>query len=186
MNVLAVIDTETTWENRVMSVGIVIADAEMFKPVDLRYYTVIPYKDQGGMYSGVLYIQEAKPYLEASRSEVMTDINRFLASYNVKDIFAYNASFDCNHLTELHGFCWFDIMKIAAYRQFNAKIPKSAETFSTGRLKRGYGVEDIYRMLSGNSGYCEIHNALTDAIDELEIMRMLNIPIEHYSFAKIR
>lgn len=185
MSLFAVIDTETTWENRVMSIGAVIADTETFKPADARYYTVTPYKDQGGMFSGVLYVNGIKPFLEASRQEVMTDIKSFLTSKGVKDIFAYNASFDHNHLTELHGFCWYDIMKLAAYRQYNSKIPANAETYSTGRLKRGYGVEAVYRMLSGNNGYFEVHNALTDAIDELEIMRMLNIELKHYSAAKI-
>lgn len=185
MSLFAVTDTETTWENRVMSIGIVIADTDEFKAADARYYTIIPYKDQGGMYSGVLYANGIKPYLEASRQEVMSDIKSFLRSYNVNDIFAYNASFDRNHLTELHGFCWYDIMRLAAYRQYNAKIPKNADTYSTGRLKKGYGVEAVYRMLSGNNGYFEVHNALADAVDELEIMKMMNIPLNHYSVAKI-
>ncbi|MBD5103832.1 MAG: hypothetical protein HDT47_03095, partial [Ruminococcaceae bacterium] len=71
-------------------------------------------------------------------------------------------------------------------RQYNPKIPKNAECYGTGRLKRGYGVESIYRMLSGDSGYCEIHNALTDAMDELEIMRMLNIDTKSYDRAGIK
>lgn len=185
MSLFAVIDTETTWTNRVMSIGIVIADSVTFKPADKRYYTVTPFKDQGGMYSGVLYVSGITPHLEASRQEVLEDIRCFLSGNGVRDIYAYNASFDCGHLTELHGFGWYDIMRLAAYRQFNPKISKTADTYSTGRLKRGYGVQEIYRMLSGNSGYYEVHNALADAVDELEIMRMLNIPIQHYSTAKI-
>jgi hypothetical protein len=52
-------------------------------------------------------------------------------------------------------------------------------------LKRGYGVESIYRMLSKELAYCELHNALTDAIDELTIMKLLNHEIAKYALAKI-
>ena len=34
----AVIDTETNWADRVMSIGIVIADADTFRPIGAKYY----------------------------------------------------------------------------------------------------------------------------------------------------
>jgi hypothetical protein len=40
-------------------------------------------------------------------------------------------------------------------------------------------------MLSEDFIYCELHNALTDAIDELTIMRLLRHGIERYAAAKI-
>jgi hypothetical protein len=46
-------------------------------------------------------------------------------------------------------------------------------------------VESVYRMLSEDLVYCELHNALTDAIDELEIMRLLNHGLDKYTLAKI-
>lgn len=186
MGRFAVIDTETTWGDEVMSVGIVIADSEAFTAVDKRYYILTPFKSHGGMYTYALYAGGIKPDLECSRENAMTELIRFLASYDVSEIFAYNAAFDYHHLAELHCFDWYDIMKLAAYRQYNPKIPKNAECYGTGRLKRGYGVESIYRMLSGDSGYCEIHNALTDAIDELEIMRMLNLDTKNYIRTSIK
>ena len=73
-----------------------------------------------------------------------------------------------------------DIMRLAAYRQFNPCIPSDAECFSTGRMKRGYGVEPMLRMLSGRRSYYETHNALHDAMDELEIMRLLGYRPEEY------
>ena len=71
-------------------------------------------------------------------------------------------------------------MKLAAYRQYNHAIPDNAPICSTGRLKSGYGVGPILRLLSGNCGYSETHNALLDAIDELKIMTLLGHPIEKY------
>ncbi len=185
MTKFAVIDTETTWSDEVMSIGAVIADSNAYTPIDKRYYILTPYKNYGGMYSSVLYAEGIKPNLEDSREKVVKDLAQFLSQYEVAAIFAYNAAFDHGHLKELKNFSWFDIMKIAAYRQYNPKIPKSADCFATGRLKRGYGVESIYKMLSGDQWYCELHNALRDAVDELEIMRMLGVDIGSYALAKI-
>ena len=71
-------------------------------------------------------------------------------------------------------------MRLAAYRQYNDKIPPCAECFSTGRLKRDYGVEPMFRLLSGNRAYRESHNAFRDALEELEIMRLLRYPPADY------
>lgn len=73
---------------------------------------------------------------------------------------------------------WHDIMGMAAYVQYNPAIPKGAKLCSTGRLKSGYGVEPMLRLLSGNNMYFETHNAVLDAIDELKIMMLLGHPIE--------
>ena len=71
-------------------------------------------------------------------------------------------------------------MRLAAYRQHNPKILETADLCSTGRLKRGYGVEPMLRLLSGNRGYHETHNAIFDALDELEIMRLLGRNLMDY------
>ncbi|MDR0425178.1 MAG: hypothetical protein LBH39_07010 [Clostridiales Family XIII bacterium] len=185
MSRFAVIDTETTWGDDVMSIGTVIADAETFELLDRRYYILTPFKSHGGMYSHALYASGIQPDLEGPRETAMSELGRFLAGHDVATIFAYNAAFDHRHLPELSHLAWYDIMRMAAYRQHNPKIPHCADCYGTGRLKRGYGVESIYRMLSEDPRYCELHNALTDAIDELEIMRMLNHEVGSYALARI-
>ena len=40
-------------------------------------------------------------------------------------------------------------------------------------MKRNYGVQPMMQLLSGNRRYTEVHNALYDAADELELMRLL-------------
>lgn len=185
MSRFAVIDTETTWSDEVMSIGIAVSDFAGFGVTDKKYYILTPFKDHGGMYSNALYIRGITPDLESDRLTVTYDIKNFLAEYEIRDMFAYNAVFDCRHLPELQYLDWYDIMRLAAYRQYNSAIPSTAECYSTGKLKRGYGVESVYRMLSGNDHYREFHNALTDALDELEIMRMLKCGLAAYSQAKI-
>ncbi len=177
---IAVIDTETTWDNRVMSIGLVLADSRSFRPLEVKYYVLTPEYLTGGMFSGTLFLDcQAKPLL-CSRQEAMADILSWLSQHNITRIFAYNAGFDQGHLPELKALKWYDIMRLAAYRQTNPAIGPQADCCATGRLKRGYGVEAMLRLLSGNRRYCETHNALQDALDELEIMALLHHPITDY------
>ena len=127
-----------------------------------------------------LFIETPVSPILCTRSEAIADLRSWFQQYGVVSIFAYNACFDRNHLPELRDYDWYDIMRLAAYRQHNAKIPANADCCSTGRLKRGYGVEAMLRLLSGKRGYCETHNALYDALDELEIMRLLGHGLEAY------
>ncbi len=181
MSRFAVIDTETTWDDMVMSIGTVIAESNFFELIDKRYYILTPFKDYGGMYTDALYANNIEPDLECSRERAMNELRQFLDKHNVVSIYAYNAVFDYRHLPELRHLAWHDIMKLAAYRQHNPKISSCAECYGTGRLKRGYGVESIYRLLSEDYTYSELHNALYDAIDELEIMRLLNHALDRYT-----
>ena len=185
MSRFAVIDTETTWNDALMSIGTVIAESETFEVIDKRYYILTPFKNHGGMYTYALYANNIKPDLECSREHAMAELRQFISDNEVSAMFAYNAAFDYRHLPELSHLTWYDIMKVAAYRQHNPRIPHCAECYSTGRLKRGYGVESVYRMLSEDLEYCELHNALADAMDELIIMMMLNHKLSKYAFARI-
>ena len=178
----AVIDVETTFGNEVMSIGVAIADSTTKELIEARYYVIEPECNEISMYSGALYLKGADICLQADRSEVISDIKLFLKDFAITKIFAYNASFDKNHLPELADYNWFDIMKIAAYKQYNHMIPDSVECYGTGRMKKGYGVEEIIKMLSGKE-YVETHNAYFDAIDELGIIRMLGRDISDYDVA---
>ena len=179
MAYFAVIDTETNWADQVMSIGTVIAD-EDYKIIGVKYHVLPLECEVGGMYEGALFLDIPFPPVLCTRQEAMDDLKAWFSQYGIHDIFAYNACFDRNHLPELGAFQWFDIMRLAAYRQFNPCIPDCADCFSTGRLKRGYGVEPMLRLLSGKHRYRETHNAVLDALDELSIMRLLKIPIDQY------
>ena len=80
---------------------------------------VLPVK--GGEHKDILF----------TRKIAMEKFKEAFEKYSVKDLFAYNASFDKNLLSELASYRWFDIMKIAAYRQYNDKIPASIECCKT-------------------------------------------------------
>ena len=179
MGYFAVIDTETTWDDQVMSIGIVVAQTQTYGLVDKKYYVIDPTYKIGGMYESTLDVH-GKNTLLCTRGEALSGIIELLNAYGVEKIFAYNARFDHRHLPELHAFSWYDIMAKAAYRQYNSAIPQTALCCSTGRLKSGYGVENMLRLLSGKEAYCEIHNAEQDAVDELEIIKLLGIDLTDY------
>lgn len=181
MGKFAVIDTETNWADQVMSIGTVIADTDTFQAVEAKYY-ILPIECQiGGMYENTLFIETPVQPILCTRSDAIADLRVWFRLHDVHAIFAYNACFDRNHLPELRDFDWYDIMRLAAYRQHNPRIPAHADCCSTGRLKRGYGVEPMLRLLSGNRTYHESHNAFYDAQDELEIMRLLGHRLNQYS-----
>lgn len=184
MDKFAVIDTETNWNDEVMSIGAVIADSETMEKIDSVYYIIDPAYRVGGMYSGELGLGE-KGVVVTDRKQALGDIAGWLDSYHVRKLFAYNASFDKRHLPEYAGFEWYDIMRLAAYRQYNKTIPASADCCRTGKLKHGYGVESILRMLGQDKGYSETHNAVLDAEDELQIMQLLGHGISTYEVALI-
>lgn len=183
----AVIDTETNWNDDVMSIGLVIADSVTFAVKDKYYYILTPECSVGGMYSDVLRLMdEANITVEQTREKAILSVQKVLHDNNIQRLFAYNASFDKKHLPELTEVEWYDIMRLAAYRKFNNKISVDAECYKTGKLKKNYGVEPMIRLLSGNDTYCETHNAIQDAVDELSIMQMLEQPLEEYSVALVR
>lgn len=183
---IAVIDTETNWEDRVMSLGIVVADARTFRPVDYRYYVIEPECDVEGMFSGVLYAVDDEDTRCLDRGTALSETAEWLRACGVRRLFAYNATFDCTRLPELSGFDWYDIMSLASNRNYNRKIPAEADCLSNGRLKRGFGVNPIYRLMTGDMDYSETHNALLDAIDELTIMRLMGHDVETYECALIK
>lgn len=185
MKKIAVIDTETNWNDQVMSVGIAIAEADTWNLTGSRYYIISPECTRGGMYSSVMEYRGVKTDLKGSRKAVMQEIQKVLLSEGISDIFAYNANFDFKHIPELSGFVWYDIMKLAAYRQYNHSIPENAECCKTGKLKQGYGVEPVMHMLTGSRSYREVHNALCDAADELKIMQLLGHGFDVYQKARI-
>ena len=174
----AVIDTETNYNNQVMSIGIVIADISTYKPISSKYFIIDSATTVGGMYSNKLPLEKA---IHGTYLSAIANIRSFLKEYNVHKLFAYNASFDFTHLPDLKDFQWFDIMQKAAYKQHNHAIPENAECCKTGRLKCNYSVEAIMRLLTGNKSYHETHNALLDAYDELKLIQLLNIPITKYT-----
>lgn len=182
---IAVLDTETIYSGDLLSVGVVIAKTADLAQVDSLYIIFTPEYIYPAMYSSVLWHPRAnEPYL-CQRAAGVAKLGEFLQQHHVDSIFAYNAAFDRRLLPELSDYAWYDILKVAANRNYNSKIPACLECSKNGRLKRGYGVQPIYRYLADDPEYYEVHNALCDAEDELKIMQMLNCDLAVFKKAKL-
>ena len=178
---IAIIDVETNWHREVMSIGLAIADPNSFEKKETHYFIIDPERQIGGMYIGTLYSCRSCAPIVCSRSEAMKRILSILNSNSIKNIFAYNAAFDYSSLPALSNFDWYDIMKIAAYRDLNPKLPNNLDfSEKSGRLKSNYGVEAILKLLKQDNSYAESHNAANDAEDELLIMQLIGVPISNY------
>ena len=110
-NKFAVIDTETNWNDEIMSIGIVVADTETRKSIDSQYYIIDPEYRVGGMFSSELRLTEKGAHV-TDRKQALKEISQWLASYQVRKLFAYNASFDKRHLPEYSGYEWYGIVDI--------------------------------------------------------------------------
>lgn len=128
---------------------------------------------------------------------VRRSINARLAKFGVRDVWAYNVSFDKTVLNKsaeedsngyVEGFlanphsCWLDIMS-AASRTALATPEYLAWATSQGRVcKDGRPratAQDAYRYLTEDRLYTERHTALNDARDELKILAAL---VKNYGY----
>lgn len=175
----AVIDTETNWEDDVMSIGVVIAEDNTYNALEEYYGIITPACLIGGMYSCVLRDDDTEINTESTRDQILREIRAMLQKHGVRHLFAYNANFDKNHLPELSDYAWADIMQTTMYRQYNPFIPDNADLCRTGKLRRGYDVESVLHMVTGSHHY-EVHNALCDARDELFIMSSFGMRIQRF------
>lgn len=140
-----------------MSIGTVIADADTFTPSEAKYHILPIECEIGDMYESTPFIETPVRPILCTWAEPIADLRVWFQQHSVYSIFAYNACFDRNHLPGLQDFDWYNIMRFAAYRQHNSKIPATADCCSTGRLKRGFGVEPMLRLLSENYTCQERH-----------------------------
>ena len=87
---------------------------------------------------------------ESNRADQVMSIGTVIAE---ADTFAYNACFDRNHLPELRDFDWYNIMHLAAYHQYNAKIGYFSEDnklsyyFWFNTLKQEFNIASYFLYL---------------------------------------
>ena len=71
MGYFAVIDTETNWEDRVMSIGTVIADTDTFRPIAAKYHILPEECAIGGMFYDALFLDTPVKPIACTREEAM-------------------------------------------------------------------------------------------------------------------
>lgn len=205
MNKFIVLDTEATNTGKesaarfgvgasVYDLGYIVADASGAVYYQNRIIIADTFNDAALMRSAYYADKLPHYYTElANGCKLMTmrDALKVLQSnirtYDVKDVWAYNARFDADALNSSvsqasNGFMqwalpydvkWRDIMRYAQSTICNTKKYRAwcegrGLITKTGRAR--VTAEAVYQYLTGNDEYTEEHTALSDAQDELTIL----------------
>jgi hypothetical protein len=183
LQTIAIIDTKTNYIDNAISVGVAIVNTNNWQLQQAQYYLISPELINNHQYDNLNIAHVYKSYF-GQLSDVENHIRKLLSDYNVTNIYAYNATFVFQSLPGLQLYFWYDIMKIAAYKQYNKYLPQNIEYLENGRIKYGYGIKNIMEYLTQTYFFYTNH-ALYDVLDEIRIMKMLELNIEEYNQAKI-
>lgn len=125
------------------------------------------------------------------RGDMEKAICGWLKDHDIHEFLFYGGGTDKRCLSPVIkdlGIGWFDVSYIAAYQQRNPRLQMlgmPANYFSgTGRLTCGYGLQDMYRMMTGSRTYERSYNAIEEAKDILVIINMIGVPLSAYEKGK--
>ena len=116
--------------------------------------------------------------------DIENHIRKLLNKYKITNIYTYNGIFIFKKLPGLKQYHWYDIIKVAAYKQYNYKLLDNLPFREDGRLLCNCSIKEIMQILTKTYFYYTDH-ALYDTFDIARIMSLINLPIEQYSFSKI-
>lgn len=205
MKKFVVLDTEATNTGKanagrfgvgaqVYDLGYIVADASGAIYYQNRIIIADTFNDAALM-SSAYYADKLPQYYRelANGCKLMTmrdalqTLRNDLRTYNVRDVWAYNAMFDRDALNSSvaqasNGFCewalpygtkWRDIMRYAQSTICNTKKYRAwceGHDLITKAGRPRVTAEVVYQYLTGDSDYTEQHTALSDAQDELVIL----------------
>lgn len=182
LDFFAIIDTKTNYYGNAISIGVVVVNSH-FEIQQAQYY-LIPeelihdhnHKDDFDI------IHVYKTYF-GRLFDCENHIRTLMNQYNITNIYAYNAFYVKKSLPEMNNYNWFDIAKVATYKQYNHELPLDADYDENGQLLR-YAMKNVIELMMKTYYKC-VNHALYNALDELKIMKLIGLPIEKYSHTKI-
>lgn len=188
-----IIDTETIdlQKRFIYDIGFKVLD-EKLNVVEQNHFIIKQVYDNRELFNTAYYFEKRKLYvslLKGRKAEKVyfgyatQKIIRILKKYNIKNIYAYNASFDKGAFEYTSAFykvippftnCEFiDIMKLAKpiyngleYQAFAIKYG-----FLTANSNFKKSAEKVYAFLTNNPDYVEKHISIPDCEIELEILK---------------
>ena len=205
MNKFIVLDTEATNTGKksaarfgvgasVYDLGYVVADASGAVYYQNRIIIADTFNDAALM-RNAYYADKLSQYYAAlangcklmTMRDALKALRGDIRTYDVKDVWAYNARFDADALNSSvaqasNGFCewalpygvkWRDIMRyaqstICTTKKYRTWCESRGLITKTGRAR--VTAETVYQYLTSNDEYTEEHTALSDAQDELMIL----------------
>lgn len=180
---------------QVYDLGYIVADASGAIYYENNIIVADTFNDAALMQSAY-YANKIPQYYQAlasgsvklmSMRDALKTLRADLRTYNVRDVWAYNAMFDRDALNSSvsqasNGFCewalpygtkWRDIMRYAQSTICNTKKYRAwceGHDLITKAGRPRVTAEAVYQYLTGDDGYTEKHTALADARDELAIL----------------
>lgn len=141
-----------------------------------------------------MYAKENFNYIRENKKEYKTynedddfvyDFMEDIQKFNVKNFFAYNVKFDWKKIGKLVGESFLkeqfgspcDIMTAAFHKIMNNPSYLNYCKENNYKTEKGYPsstFEVVYRYLTNNKDYHEVHRGLEDAKDEYDLLRRLN------------
>ena len=198
-----VLDTETVGDVkrhkslRVYDIGYIILDDDLEPILERRYLIDETWHDKNDMMKTAYYSEKLPSYHEqidngilkvAHLLDVRKEFIELCKSFNVKELWAYNAKFDVDALNATitdasNGFVKFFFpfgLKIcclhsASVNSFMSRKPYFQFCFNHGFISEAGNIltnaESAYNFITDNGAFIEEHTALSDARIEAEILR---------------
>ena len=179
---VAIIDTKTNYLGNAISIGVAIVNAQ-FEIQQAQYY-LIPEELMNEHASKDDYdiVHVYKTYY-GRLFDCQNHIRTILNQYNITNIYAYNAFYVKQTLPEMNNYNWFDVARIATYKQYNHKIPINTKCDENGQLLR-YTLSNVMELMT-NGYYRYVNHALYNALDIIQLMKYIGLSIDKYEHAKL-
>ena len=184
LDVIAIIDAKLNFIDEIISIGIAIVDAKTFKVKTAEYFLVPEELIIDGFNNDNITIAHTYQTYFGAHKDIENHIRKLLNQYNITNIYTFNGKFIYRKLAGLQKYHWYDIIKVAAYKQYNYKLPDNLMFNDQGRLLYKCNIKDLMEILTKTYFYYTNH-ALYDTLDIARMMSLIDLPIEQYGFSKI-
>lgn len=184
LDIIAIIDAKLNFIDEIISIGIAIVDAKTFEIKTAEYFLVPEELIIDGFNNGNITIAHTYQTYFGAHKDIENHIRKLLNQYNITNIYTFNGKFIYSKLTGLQKYHWYDIMKVAAYKQYNYKLPDNLMFNDQGRLLYKCNIKDLMEILTKTYFYYTNH-ALYDVLDETKMMKLLDLNINVYDCAKM-
>lgn len=169
---VAVLRTMTNSEGSLCAVGVVITNTADWRPIAEYRYVIAPEAETADQ--DVLFLPVEKDCICTScRSEhLLFRLKQMLSEEKVQYIVSYGSS--ARFFLPGIDLPWLDIQNVSAYRKYNPFIPKKAKLYRNGRMKSGYGMEAMMRIVTGDKSYIRTGNPVRDCEADLCILERIH------------
>ena len=184
LETIAILDAKTNFIDNIISIGVSIVNAKTFEVKTAEYFLIPEELIVDGLNNNNVNIHHIYKTYFGAQKDVENHIRKLLNQYGITNIYTFNGKFIYKQLTGLQNYHWYDIIKVAAHKQYNYKLPDNLMFNDQGRLLYKCNIKDLMEILTKTYFYYTNH-ALYDTLDIARIMKIVDLNINVYDCAKI-